>query len=146
MARRLNWRVIKRHRNYTVDDVSRVLNVAKGTVRHWLKFGGLQALRDQKPALILGSDLIDFLKGRQKPRQRCELDECYCFSCRVPRRPAFEAVEFTPLSPVTGDICGLCSHCSTVMHKRVAIAKLPALQAMLDVQIKQADGHLDDTD
>jgi hypothetical protein len=140
-TRRPSSRGVRRHRNYTVDGAARAVDVSKGTVRRWMK-AGLPAITDRKPILILGSDLIDFLKSRRQPTQRCQPDECYCFSCRAPKRPAFDAVEYMPLTPTGGNLRALCAECSTVMHKRVSTASLTALEAILDVTIRQADRPL----
>jgi excisionase family DNA binding protein len=71
----------KIHRSYTVDEVARLLGVAKGTVRRWIK-AGLPVLADRKPALILGEDLVQFLASRKAPRKKCSPAECYCVKCR----------------------------------------------------------------
>src|SRR5271165_4266590 len=92
---------VKIHRSYAVDEVARLLGVAKGTVRRWIK-GGLSAVADQKPALILGEDLVQFLASRKAPRKKCGPAECYCVKCREPRKPAGEMAEFIPLTPKTG--------------------------------------------
>lgn len=138
MARRANRRAVKLHRNYTVDEAARVLGVAKGTVRRWLK-SGLPAIADRKPILILGADLNDFLDRRASPRQRCRPDECFCFSCRAPRKAAFGAAEYFPITATGGNLRALCIECTTVMRKRVSLAKLDALKAVLAVTIVQAD-------
>ncbi|TIL63836.1 helix-turn-helix domain-containing protein [Mesorhizobium sp.] len=142
--RRPSVRGVKMHRNYTVDETARATGACKGTVRRWLKHG-LPAITDQKPALILGGDLIDFLKRRNPPRQVCRPHECYCFSCRQPKAPAFGAVEFLPLTASSGNLRALCESCSTVMHKRVASAKLDHLGTLVDVTIMQGSEHLADT-
>lgn len=141
MPRRINWRRIRQHRNYTVDDVHRALGVSKGTVRRWIK-SDLPALTDAKPFLILGSDLIVFLKNRAPAKQKCRLDQCFCFSCRTPRRAAFGEAEFIPLNTTSGNLRALCEKCSTVMHKHVSLAKLIDVRAVLDVTIRHADQRL----
>lgn len=137
MPRRIDHRRISKHRNYTVADVASCLGVSRGTVRRWVK-DGLSALQDCKPMLVLGGDLIDFLKARQKPHQNCGLDECYCFSCRAPRPAAGGLVEFRRDTPTTGNLRALCAVCTTVMHKRVSASRLGELQSVLDVTIVQA--------
>ena len=136
-TRRPSRRAVKLHRNYTVDEAARVLGISKGTVRRWVKTG-LAAITDRKPILILGGDLIAFIDARLATKQRCQLDECFCFSCRAPRQPAFDAVEFVPLTATSGNLRALCETCATVMHKRLSTAKLAALRAILDVTIRQA--------
>ena len=76
VRRKLGHRGFNVHRAYTVDAVARALGIAKVTVRRWLK-AGLPALTDQKPALILGSDLADFLASRKRPRQVCQSYESF---------------------------------------------------------------------
>jgi hypothetical protein len=71
--RRPDWRRVKKHRSYAVDEVARTLGISKGTVRRWIK-SGLSALTDQKPMLILGADLIDFGKTRRRPKSNCAPD------------------------------------------------------------------------
>jgi hypothetical protein len=142
--RRHNGRSIKRHRSYTVDEAARALKVAKATMRRWIK-DGLSVLTDQKPCLILGPDLIDFLDHKASAKKSCRLHECYCFSCREPKVPAFNAVEFFPITITSGNLRALCETCLTVMHKRVSVAKLETLSAVVDVTIMQARKHIADS-
>lgn len=137
MARRSGWRVVKIHRNYTAEEVARNQGVAKGTVRRWLKTG-LPSLKDQRPCLILGGDLADFLKNRKKPKQTCKPEECYCFKCKAPRKAAFGEAEYKPLTPTNGQLIALCGDCTTLMHKRVSLATLEALKGILKISVKQA--------
>jgi hypothetical protein len=53
--------------------------------------------------------------------------------------------EFVPLSPSSGNLRALCPDCSTLMHRRVSVAKLDALMAILEVAIVDADERLTDT-
>jgi len=135
-TRRANWRSVKLHRNYTVDETARLLGKSKGTVRRWLK-SGLPALTDRKPALILGSDLIDFLKARIKPRTRCGPDEFYCLKCRAPRKAAEGMADFVPYAPRGGNLRALCEICGTLMHRRVSSRQLAAFKEFLDLSIVQ---------
>jgi hypothetical protein len=125
------------HRNYSVDDVARLHNVAKGTVRRWIK-SGLPVLTDQKPMLILGEDLLRFLAARKAQAQTCRPDECYCVKCRAPRRPAGDMAEFVPLTARTGNLRGICPVCGRLMHKRIRCDAVEPLRAVLDVTIAQA--------
>jgi hypothetical protein len=145
MPRVADHRRIKRHRTYAVDEAARTLGVAKGTVRLWIK-KGLPVLADQRPMLILGGDLIDFLVARERPRQSCALHECFCFSCRAPRSPAFDAVEYHSFSAISGNLRGLCSVCSTVMHKRISFARLYDLRQILEVTIVEGQRPLSEID
>ena len=115
--------------------------MSKATVRRWLK-SGLPALTEQKPTLILGDDLIAFLKARTPAKQSCRLEECYCLSCRKPRRPAFEEFEVRLHENGGGMVTGLCGTCSAIMNKRVSADGLSRIRALLTVRHVQAGGHI----
>ena len=136
MARRLNWRKVKKHRSYTVSEVSRLLGVHKGTVARWTK-SGLQVLDDQRPKLVIGSDLIAFLQVQAPIKQKCAPHECYCLKCRKPRAPAFAEAEFTPDKTHSGQLRALCEVCTTIIHKRVSHAQYRDLRAVLTITITQ---------
>lgn len=136
MARCAGWRAVKIHKNYSVEEVAENQRVAKGTVRRWLKTG-LPSLTEKKPCLILGGDLVDFLKGRKRPKQTCKPEECYCFKCRTPRKPAFGEAEYCPTTPKRGQLISLCGECTTLMHKSVSLATLAALRGTLQISIRQ---------
>ena len=51
-----------------------------------------------------------------------------------------------PLTPTSGNLRALCAECSTVMHKRIAMSKLAALEAIVSVTIKQADRPISKSD
>jgi len=137
MAKRANWRKVKRHRSYTVDEISRLFSISKGTARRWLK-NGLDHISDRKPILVLGDYLIEFLQNQSRKSRKCELDECFCFSCRAPKRAAFGEVEITTSHQTSANMHALCETCSTRMFKRVSLANLEPLRAILKVSIKHA--------
>jgi hypothetical protein len=116
--------------------VARLLGVAKGTVRRWTK-SGLSALTDQKPALILGEDLVQFLAARKNKHKKCAPAECYCVKCREPRKPAGDMAEFIPLTPRTGNLRAICPACGRLMHKRIRCDALDSVRLLLDVTITQ---------
>lgn len=136
MARRAGWRAVKIHRSYTVEEVAINQGVEKGTVRRWLK-AGLQSVNDKRPCLILGGDLVDFLKNRRRPKQTCKPEECYCFKCKAPRKAALGEAEYKPITPTNGQLIALCGECATLMNKRISWAKLEALNGILHITIRQ---------
>lgn len=136
MGRRTGWRAVKSHESYTVEEAARNQGVDKRTVRRWRK-SGLPALTEKKPCIILGGDLVDFLKARKQPKQTCKPEECYCFKCRAPRKAAFREAEYKPITPTNGQLIALCGECTTLMHKRVSLATLEALKGILHITIRQ---------
>ena len=145
MARRLKWRGISIHRNYTVDEAAQAVGVCKGTVRRWARSGGLLVMNEQKPMLILGADLIAFLKARRKPKQKCALNESYCLKCRCPKIPAYNEGEFVDVCEGSANIRMLCGACATIMHKRFSARDLIALNAQIQLSAPQALRHLIET-
>jgi hypothetical protein len=70
MAKRVSPRKIKIHNQYTYEQAADALGVTVQTVRMWRQ-SGLPVLDSQKPHLILGFALKDFLKDRWgKPKRR----------------------------------------------------------------------------
>jgi excisionase family DNA binding protein len=134
---------VKQHRSYTVDEAARLLKVHKVTVRNWIKTGGLPALAEQRPTLILGSELKRFLTQRRAAgKQPCRLDECYCLKCRTPRRPASGKMEFSPLTPTKGNLLALCEVCGCTMRKHISIVRLPHLQSLLAIKIRHVPARI----
>lgn len=143
MAKRSTYRLVKTHRSYKVDEVSRLLIVCKATVRCWIT-NGLPVMQGQKPAMIMGADLKEFLKSRSKPKQKCALDECRCFKCKSNQKVAFGEAEIIFDQSSTPNMRGLCSICTTVMHKRISKARIPEIKAILQITFKQADAPIID--
>src|SRR5580704_12368457 len=106
--RRADWRRVKTRISYTYEEAARTLGVHRGTVRHWVKCQGLPVLTDRRPHLILGCDLVAFLKARRQSRTRkCAREELYCLKCRAPRKPVPGLLEYQLLSASRGVLIGL---------------------------------------
>lgn len=133
-----NHRLVKIHRNYTVEEVARLFRVHRETVRRWVK-RGLPTIDRKRPMLIHGSDLAAFLQARRlKNKQTCQPGEMYCVRCRVPRTPAGEFAEYRASTGVLGSLIGICPSCDCLMYRRVSLAKLDQVRGRLDVTLPQA--------
>jgi hypothetical protein len=141
MARLTGWRAVKTNHNYTVEEAARNQGKSKGTVRRWLKTG-LPSLNDRRPCLILGGDMIDFLKNRKAPKQKCKPEECFCFKCRAPRQAALGEADYKPITATYGMLTALCVECTTTMCKRVTLVTLKALKGTLQISIRQANDRI----
>ena len=103
---------LKKHRTYTVEEAADTLGVTQQTVRTWLKTGGLSALTKKRPTLILGDVLKTWLKGRDDKRRRpMAADEVFCLTCKAPRKPDPELVEYKPQTETNGRVHALCPVC-----------------------------------
>ncbi len=137
-----NPRLAKIHRSYTVDEVARLFGVHKNTVREWVK-RGLPTNDDRRPLLILGRDLVAFLRARRARNKRsCEPGEIYCVRCRAPRSPAGDMVDYEPVTATLGNLVAMCSVCETMIYRRVSVAKLELVRGGLDVTMPKAPSHI----
>ena len=141
-ARRINPRLIKLHRSYSVEEAARALGAHKNSVRGWIK-DGLPTIDRSRPSLILGQDLRGYLEGKRKAAKRpCPPGTLYCFKCRQPRAPAMGMVEATRQNATTGNLSAICEACDTMMHRRTRLAAIAVIMPNLDVQIREAGPRL----
>ncbi|EWS53442.1 MULTISPECIES: helix-turn-helix domain-containing protein [unclassified Methylibium] len=144
-ATRLNPRLAKIHRSYTVEEIAKLYGVHRNTVRAWIG-RGLPTIDQRRPLLVLGSHLADYLQIRRTANKRsCAPGEIYCLRCREPRAPAGGVVRYHPLTPTQGNLVGLCGCCGAGLNRRVSQAKLPLVQGVLSVMLPQAREHIDES-
>ena len=137
-----NPRLAKIHRSYTVDEVAKLFDVHRNTVREWVK-RGLPTNDGKRPMLILGRELVAFLTVRRAKNKRpCLPGEIYCVRCRAPQAPAGEMVDYVPLTATLGNLVAICSACETMMYRRVSLARLEQVRGILDITMPQALEHI----
>ena len=135
--RRPNHRLVKIHRNYTVEEIARLFGTHKNTVRSWVK-AGLPTCDGKRPTLILGRDLAAYLKTRREKNKRpCQPGEIYCVRCRAPKKPAGEMAEYQPITASLGNLMGICPDCEGMIYRRASRAKLPEIQGKLDITFRR---------
>ena len=141
-----NYRLVKIHHSYTIQEIAKLFGTHENTVRRWIK-SGLLTIRDHKrPKLILGSDLAAFLLARRiKNKRKCQPGEIYCVRCRIPRNPAGDMADYQPVTTMLGNLVGICPNCESMMYRRVNLAKLEQVRGKLDITIPQALRHLDES-
>jgi Helix-turn-helix domain len=140
-ARFPNPRRIKIHRNYTIEEIARLLRIHKNTARRWEK-AGLRAIDTGRPKLFLGVELRRFLETRrQQARRPCPPGCLYCFRCREPKAPVGGEVDLLPLNASVANLCGLCE-CGTLMYRRVSHGTLSTARRTLTVTMPQARSRI----
>lgn len=117
MARRVSARKIKIHHQYTYEQAAEALGVSVQTVRSWRQLG-LTVLDSQKPHLILGHALKDFIKARHsKPERRLARDQFLCMACGAPRGAYGGMADYLPYTPERGRLEALCETCQGLCGK-----------------------------
>ena len=117
MPKRVSARKIKTHNQYTYELAADVLGVSVQTVRSWRQ-AGLYVLDSQKPHLILGFALKDFLNKRSnKPERRLARDQFLCMTCNAPRRAYGAMADYLPYTDTRGRLEALCEVCEGLCGK-----------------------------
>jgi hypothetical protein len=140
-----NPRLAKIHRSYSVEDVSRLFQIHKNTIRTWLR-QGLKPIDDQRPLLLRGYELRRFLEERRvRSKHACGPGRIYCLPCRVPQVPAGNMAECVVASDATGTLQGICPGCDRMIYRKVNPMKLKEVQGDLDVTLTQPQLRIEDT-
>lgn len=143
--RHANPRLVKLHRNYTVEEIARLFGLHKNTVRNWLK-EGLALIDGQRPMLILGRELSRFLQERrQKAKQVCGPGRIFCIACRAPKAPAGNMAECVATGPRSGNLCGICPECDRLIYRRVNLEKIDAVRGKLEITFTPPNARIRET-
>jgi Helix-turn-helix domain len=136
MAKRPNHRAVRSARSYTIPEVSELLGVSVGTVRGWVR-SGLPAMTAQRPFLILGCELRDFLDARRtKSKAPLQSDELYCFTCKAARKPFGLMVDVHAQSLKTARLEGLCEVCGGTCNRMISNTQFGQYRSIFDVASK----------
>ena len=142
MRAKLNPRLAKIHRSYSVTEIARLYGIHKNTVTRWVK-SGLPTVDSRRPYLILGGELAAFLRARLLGARRpCGLGELFCLRCRVPRLPRDGLVTYEPQTPLLGNLSGTCSVCGAGVNRRTSAAKVQVLSRVLHITMPPGLLHI----
>jgi len=134
MARRINPSRIKNNLTYSIIEAAEELGVSIATIRNWIK-QGLPIQKDQRPYLIFGSDLRDFIIRKRKARRfTLRNNELICFSCKAGRQPLNSAVVYHPHTAKTGRLSGVCAVCGNKCARFIGKAQISAFSRILQIQ------------
>lgn len=120
--RKIDIRRIKKDISYSPSEICELLGVHKNTIYQWFK-AGLPKLDNQKPYLVRGYDLYDFLQQKRKGR-KCLPHEFYCFKCKVPRAAWENVVDLIKYNDKQLMIQGLCTICDTKVNKLGSVRRM----------------------
>ena len=140
-----NYRLVKIHRNYSVEEIARMCGKHKNTVRAWLK-GGLTPIDKSRSVLVHGHVLAAFLKGRRTAGKRpSSPGHLYCFKCREPKPPAEGVVIVEAISDKFSNISAVCPTCSGTMYRRASNHRLKEFEANLGGALPKAVPRIGET-
>ncbi len=138
MARRIKASRIKKNLTYSISEAAEELGLSIATIRNWIK-QGLPIQKDQRPYLIYGSDLRNFIIQKNKARKSPLLDgELRCFTCKAGRKPRNDAVTYTRQTAKTGRISGVCGVCGGKCGLIISNAKISEHSRILKIQFSDA--------
>jgi len=144
--RRPNYRLVKIHRSYTVEEAALLLGTHKNAVRAWVK-AGLPICDSKRPILILGGELAAYLKARRAKNKRpCQPGEIFCVRCRTPKRPAGDMAEYQPITASLGNLLGICPDCEGMIYRRASMAKLDQIRGELDITFVEGKERVNGSD
>jgi hypothetical protein len=136
MPRRPSHRAIRAARSYNLEEAATALGASQGTIRAWVK-QGLPIMKDQRPYLILGEALKDFLQDRVKSRKvRLQPHQLYCLTCKAARTPDGMLVDCIPQTATTARLMGLCEVCGGTCNRMISRSKIGHFGEIFDVAMK----------
>jgi hypothetical protein len=98
---------------------------------------GLLIIEGSYPYLIMGEEVIAFIKKRQeKSKAISEPDEIYCMGSNCLKKTKIKNKEVTLeiTAPKTGQLKGICEACGSKTSRFISLAKLPEFQKVLKIQ------------
>ena len=121
--------------SYAIPEIAELFALHPNAVRRWMK-EGLRRIDGQKPHLVHGSNLIDFLAQRQKERKRrCKPGEMFCCRCRAPRLPRRGTVTIDTVNARHSMIRGICELCGTKMNRGVLTERVADAEAAFNLTV-----------
>lgn len=140
MKKNYNLRLIKNRESYLFRQICEFLNIHPRTVQAW-KQQGLPIINNEKPYLVMGYDLKEFLSKKQKDR-KCKLqaNEFYCTKCREAVRSTDNDVWIEVSEKTIGKqgfkefvIKGICEFCNSKLNRFSHEGKLGQIKDTFNV-------------
>lgn len=134
MAKRINSSRIKKNLTYSIVETAEELNVSIATIRNWIK-RGLPIEKSQRPFLIYGCDLREFIVQMQNARKfTLKDDELICFTCKSGRQALHDDVFYIPQTSKTGRLKGVCCICGGKCARIISNAKIGDFSRVFRIQ------------
>ena len=126
--RKPDLRRIRPSKVYTLPEIAKTMDRKSATIRSWVR-KGLPLVSEQKPVLVLGASLKEWLQETWKAKTRkCQPGEMFCFKCRRPGKPKPGSVKLTARNEKTVSIKGRCAVCDTRMYQAGSLAAVEEIK------------------
>jgi hypothetical protein len=136
MKKRPNHRALRASRTYTIEEAACVLGVTVGSIRNWIG-KGLPVMKTQRPHLILGEDLKDFLQERARAgKAPLDCNELYCLTCKSARKPWGMLVDCVLQNGSTARLVGLCEACGGTCNRMISRSRIGQFAEIFVLQTK----------
>lgn len=126
---------------YKIEEAAEVSGVSPRTIGNWIA-NGLRVMNGERPPLIRGDDLRDYIKGQREGRKiKTALDRFFCVRCSKAQKAAGGFADCN----ITGNhvtLTALCEVCETVVSKPIAETRIPEISRTLDLTIKRHERTL----
>lgn len=133
MAKRYSTAGFSKNLTYTILEIQQIRGTSPQTVRRWIKEEGLPAMTSQRPFLIHGADLIDFLKTKSdKGKNPHAPGELSCFKCGTRGRPMGDMADLES-NGSRMRLKALCGACESPVSVYIGEAKLAQYREFLDI-------------
>lgn len=140
MSKTYNIRLVKYRESYTLKQISETLNVHPRTIQEW-RHEGLKTISTEKPFLVMGYDLKEFLnKKLQSRKTKLEANQFYCTKCRNAVTSKNNEVHLTSLNKTIGNqgfkgliVKGICKECGTKLNKFSHEGRLEELKSTFKI-------------
>lgn len=127
-----NINLITARRSYSVSEIASLLGINRKTCGRWIKYGGLEVIEENvNPLLILGLDLINFIKKRREKRKvPIKENEFYCVKCHKAVRAKIGSEQTIKTGKRIGKDnreqlkkMGVCENCQTQLNRFLGVSR-----------------------
>ncbi len=133
MPKRPNPMAVNKVLTYTIEECANSLGVTKATIRNYVR-RGLPIMTAQRPYLISGEALRDFLLSERKNRKKpMKLNELFCPSCGTGRRPYGMMVDLAMQTGKSGLLVGLCNVCEGTNCRMISADQITEFATIFDI-------------
>lgn len=125
-----NINLITARRSYCINEIASLLGIDRRTCGRWIKYEGLRVIEENtNPLLIMGEDLVDFIRNKREKRKIPLKDnEFLCFKCRKAVRAKIGSEQITKTGKRIGKDnqeqlkkTGVCEKCGTRLNKFLGV-------------------------